>query len=185
MTIEEEILESANLTPELANKMALVSKVADGAARLWEVARPCPGNDKMQVLAMFEADDEEDVAGDYRVYVVPVAAGLPFACHTVNRIHPGFASKSINDREVFLDEIVGELSALAVSQGLLVECPHCDTPNRPPPTPKPGDKPAPWLCVDCDQSLYDDGELEEEPEETEVKEKPANGGVETLKPDAV
>jgi hypothetical protein len=152
MTVEDEILEGANLTRELANKMRIVNKTLDGANRLWEMARPCPGNDKMQVLAVFVADEEDSVPGDMRVYAVPLANDLPFMCNTVNRESPGFYSEHINDREVFLDAISGELSALAVSQGLLEVCPNeeCGTPNRVDAK----------VCIECGESL------EEEEEET-------------------
>ena len=151
-TVEEEILEHANLTLELANNLRLVEKVLDGAARLWEMSRPCPGNDKMKVLAIFLATDDDDLPGDVRVYAMPLTSDLPFVCNTINRVHPGFVSENINERGTLIEYVAGEVSELAVAQGLLETCPDetCEGVNRPDAK----------VCIECGMSLE---EPEEEP----------------------
>lgn len=125
--VENEILERAGLTPEAAKELGpMVSKMQDGAGRVWEWNRPHPGNPSMMVHSMFKTDVEDGFApGDIHIYAFPTSQNevLPFARYVVNKNTSGYVSESMND-EVFMDEIAAEMSALALERGVLEECPN-------------------------------------------------------------
>jgi hypothetical protein len=124
--VETEILERAGLTREAVKDLPMVAKVMDGAGRLWEWNKPSPSNPSMTVHSMFYTEpDDGFLPGDVRIYAFPTSTTepLPFARYIVNRSHAGFGGESMSD-EVFMDEIVSEVQAMALERGILEECPN-------------------------------------------------------------
>lgn len=124
--VETEILERASLTPKAVADLPMVSKFFDGGSRTWEVGKPHPGNPSLVIHSMFLASIEDGyIPGDVRVYAFPTSVDVPFARFIVNRQFPGFSSESMND-EVYFDELAAEFRELALSKGVLEECPNKD-----------------------------------------------------------